>query len=394
VAFPEVFKKGGFDAVIGNPPWGSEITKQEKGYLNDNYVNKNGEAESHIYFIERALKILKNENTLGLITPNTWLAVINSKVVRDYLLTQAAFIEIKQLTKYIFDSAPDIVPVIIVIRKGHETKNKCRAFVTEENKITADNFIKAFELINIKQELWEVDKNKVINLYLKPGVKELLDKCKLGRPILKQLCDVVYGIKTGDNSKYLTRNKTANHNVMALKTGELTRYTLTWKNYYLWWCKELAGYRKSEIEKPKIIVQYIRKLSLKRRIIAALDEKGIYYPLNNYSYITTKNDNSIFYILGVLNSSLINFVYANTFIDYNIKPTFIEQLPIPNVGKNNKQLHDHLVKLVKEMLKLNKTPELRQRHAAEIAAIDREIDQLVYRLYGLTPEEIKIVEGA
>ncbi|MBI4725966.1 hypothetical protein HY768_01855 [candidate division TA06 bacterium] len=45
------------------------------------------------------------------------------------------------------------------------------------------------------------------------------------------------------------------------------------------------------------------------------------------------------------------------------------------------------------MLKLNKTPELRQCHAADIAVIDKEIDELVYRLYGLTEEEIKVVEG-
>jgi len=394
VAFPEVYMQGGFDAVIGNPPWGSKITKDEKTYLNNNFVNKNGEAESHIYFLERSLKLLNNVGITGLITPNTWLAVLNSKAVREYLLKNTNFKEIKQLTKYIFDSAPDITPIILFLTKENNKQNVCKAYTTEETKITAINFKTSFESISIKQNTWLNTKGFVVNLYLNTGVIALFEKTKRNSVELGKLSKVVYGIKTGDNKKYLAKTKTDKHTVFALKTGELSRYSLVWKNQYLWWCNDLAGYRTDSVETPKIIIQYIRKLSLKRRIIAAMDEKGIYYPLNNYSYITSKDKAySLYYIMGIISSNLINYLYANTYIDYNIKPTYLEQLPIHTLNNTNKYIGNKIIKLVKEMLKLNKTPELRQRHSADIAVIDKEIDELVYGLYGLSVREKQIIEG-
>jgi len=78
------------------------------------------------------------------------------------------------------------------------------------------------------------------------------------------------------------------------------------------------------------------------------------------------------------------------------RTNFLNCLPIPMVDFGNKKartLHDQLIKLVKEMLKLNKTPELRQRHAADIAVIDQEIDELVFRLYGLNEAERNIFDS-
>jgi len=78
------------------------------------------------------------------------------------------------------------------------------------------------------------------------------------------------------------------------------------------------------------------------------------------------------------------------------RTNFLNCLPIPKIDFGNKKvrtLYDQLIKLVKEMLKLNKTPELRQRHSADIAVIDKEIDELVYRLHGLSEAEMKLVES-
>jgi hypothetical protein len=215
---------------------------------------------------------------------------------------------------------------------------------------------------------------------------------------------VLYGIKTGDNQKYLSRQETELHSKKALKTGEIIRHHIEWKNYFLWWNSHLAGYRTSSVEVPKIVVQYIRNLALPRRIVAALDEEGAYYPLNNYSYISAKNgSHSLKYVLGVLNSALLNFYFANTFIDYNIKPTYLQQLPIRTVNFSDpidKARHDDMVALVERMLDLHKrlpaakTAQERTVLQRQIETTDRQIDSLVYDLYGLTSEEQEIVEGA
>jgi len=205
-----------------------------------------------------------------------------------------------------------------------------------------------------------------------------------------------YGIKTGDNDKYLAEEKKNKNFQKCLKSKEIGRYSIDWNNLWLNYGTHLAGYRKESLEVPKIIIQYIRKLSMKRRLICAIDQSGEYYPLNNYSYVTG-NERTLKYLLAVLNSKLINFYFANTFIDYNIKPTYIDLLPIKVILEPQQQ---PLIKLVDKMLSLNKRlNELKDKSTdekakieAEIKKTDQEIDELVYKLYGITEAEKKIIE--
>ena len=357
--FPEIMKQGGFDAVIGNPPWGSLFTDEQKKYLFSHYINRRGEAESHLFFIERGVKLLNNSGLLGFITPNTWLSVLHSSEIRGYLLNNATFYEICELSKYIFREAPDIVPILVFIGQKNSHKIKCIVKRTKEIKIHSGNFSEAFSINQVAQDIWKKTTSSTINLRATPSVLNIIGKCNLTKSVtLSKICDVLYGIKTGNNEKYLSITQSSTHRVRALKTGELVRYHIKWKGIFLWWCHELAGYRATSIEVLKIIVQYIRKLSLPRRIVAALDQGGHFYPLNNYSYITLKNTAySIKYLLGILNSALLNFYFANTFIDYNIKPTYLQKLPIRVINFSDpadKARHDKMVMLVEQMLSLHK----------------------------------------
>jgi len=402
--FPEIMKQDGFDVVIGNPPWGSFFTDLEKKYLYKCYVGHHGEAESHLFFIQRGLQLLNESGILGFITPNTWLSVLNSKEIREYLIEHATFYEICELSKYIFEDAPDIVPILVFFGKKNGHQRSCIVKRANVIKVHASNFGDAFTVSEIPQEIWRGTPSNVINLRITSGVRQIIERCLTKSTPLSEICTVLYGIKTGDNKQYLSSSISDTHRVKALKTGELVRYHIEWKGIHLWWCPELAGYRASPLDVPKIIVQYIRKLSLSRRIIAALDTDGLYYPLNNYSYSILKEEPySLKYVLGILNSALMNFYFANTYIDYNIKPTYLQQLPIRRIIFHNpkdNQIHDDLVVLVDKMMELNKrlasTPKTlsseRDKLRREIERTDRKIDNLVYDLYGLTDEERQIVE--
>ena len=375
----------------------------EKEYLSECYINRRGEAESHLYFIEQGFHLLKETGILGFITPNTWLSVLNSREIREYLLTHAAFYEITELSKYIFKNAPDIVPILVFLKRKNTRKTSCIVKRASVIKVHGGNFNDVFSVNEIPQDVWQRTPGTTINLRATSTVLQVVEKCKTKAIPISEICEVLYGIKTGNNEKYLSTSPSDKHKVKALKSGELARYHVEWNGIYLWWCTELAGYRTTNVEIPKIIVQYIRKLSLPRRIIAALDTKGTYYPLNNYSYITLKEvPYSLKYALGILNSTLINFYFANTFIDYNIKPTYLQQIPIHTIDfpdPSDKAHHNRMVALVDQMLELHKQlASARTDHETtaiqrQIDATDRQIDQLVYELYGLTDEEIKIVEA-
>ncbi|MDD5515460.1 MAG: N-6 DNA methylase [Synergistales bacterium] len=400
--FPDIMRRGGFDAVIGNPPWGSLLSPLEKMYLFSHYVNRRGEAESHLFFVENSIRLLSKLGALGFITPNTWLSVLNSKEIRKYLLENITFYEICELSKYIFKDAPDIVPILIFVGRRTHNGEKCVVKTTPEVKIHSGNFKDAFDVSLISQDVWRKMRGYTINLRATAERLKIIQKCKTNSKELSEICDVIYGIKTGNNDKYLSSIQSDIHNVKALKTGEITRYQISWKGLFLWWCPDLAGYRTSPIEIPKIIIQYIRKLSLPRRIVAAMDTEGVFYPLNNYSYIISDNENySLTYVFGIINSKLINFYYANTFIDYNIKPTYLQQLPIRTIDFSDPEdvaRHDKMVALVERMLDLHKRlAEMKAGHEKtllqrQIEATDKQIDALVYELYGLTEEEIKIIE--
>jgi hypothetical protein len=119
------------------------------------------------------------------------------------------------------------------------------------------------------------------------------------------------------------------------------------------------------------------------RLVCALDIRGEYYPLNNFSFIISENGNSLESLLGILNSTLMNWYFSNCFVDYNIKPKYIEQLPLPTIVHSN-ELENSVKKII-----LAKSENIQ----SDTSFLENQIDQLVYELYDLTEEEIAIVEN-
>ena len=231
------------------------------------------------------------------------------------------------------------------------------------------------------------------------------------------------------------------------------RYSLNWEGDFLNFGSHLAGFSNNSFERKKILIQYIRKLSMERRIVSALDKDGKYYPLNNFSFVEEiSEENSAEFLNGILNSNLMNFYFKNIYIDYNIKPKYIEKLPLKFENKLKKSIENNVNSIVgdnillneisskfqrtiqrkfegleinkkleswyeltfaefvkelgKKKIKLSLSEEsewedyfLHEQQKAlalkqQISTTDQEIDKMVYQLYGLTDEEIKIVENS
>ena len=136
-----------------------------------------------------------------------------------------------------------------------------------------------------------------------------------------------------------------------------------------------------------------------RKLICTLDTEQ-YYNLNRLGNIVMRSkDFSIKYCLGILNSKLMDYYFQKTFNEYEVKPAHLRQLPIRQISLSDQQ---PLISLVDKMLFLNKRlseigdkkTDERARIEEEIRKTDAEIDSLVYRIYGLTDEEIKVVEAS
>lgn len=517
--FPEIFfdagklrENPGWDAVIGNPPWGADFDDYSKGYLIKNYNTASGETESHIFFTEKGSTLINTNGLLGFITPNTWLSQKRGENLRKFLLKNCSIIEIVHLTKNVFKDVPDIVPAIFTFTKYRNNEIICVKIL--KNGLKNISLIdENYDFVNqIKVEKWNDGKDCSFNIYLSDNVDDLLNKIKQNTDQVSQNFDVYYGIKTGDNEKYLAESKLKANFVPCLEKGaEIRRYEIKWLGKYLDYGNHLNGYKKHNLEVPKIIIQYTRKLSLKHRIVAGLDYEGKFYPLNRFSYIFTKNgEYSIFFLMALLSSKILNYYHANTFVDYDIKPTYLQKHPIRRISfttpadrrtslvneakelyslftqstdlqpllafidarlavqpEESDVVHDHLAFLAEKMVDMNKTknaeikaflnfveseigasvdtlsnktliqgyyandftkiievlvknkskikvgynPKSRAHHdtlknwydssvaklnplMTKIDATDALIDQIVYKLYGLTKEEIAVVEGS
>jgi len=147
----------------------------------------------------------------------------------------------------------------------------------------------------------------------------------------------------------------------------------------------IGGTKKPAVHKTqtKIFVQAIRNLSLKRRIVATLDTKGLCFVGTVNAIIPKESGWDMFYLLGLVNSTLLNTYFLHRFTTISLTAAFLGELPIKPPSSDARRVAK-ISELVSRRLNKQK---------ADTSALEREIDQQVYALYGLTPEEIAIVEG-
>jgi hypothetical protein len=182
------------------------------------------------------------------------------------------------------------------------------------------------------------------------------------------------------------------------------RYKLTWYGLYVKFGPWLYTANQPRFyENHKILVQRHRNPSLVRRVVATLDESSFYFKDNLCGIIGLDSPYDLAYVLGILNSALLNDFYRRNFTEVSLNPTYLRRLPIARLDfkvRREKAQHDRMVSLVDSMLAMHKQLASAKGEAQRVAiqrqieATDREIDRLVYDLYGLTEEEIAIVEGA
>ena len=160
---------------------------------------------------------------------------------------------------------------------------------------------------------------------------------------------------------------------------EAKKGTIQW--YGLQWPRE-----KSELDiKEKILLQNTRNESLKTRIVATIDCEGI-YGTQGLNFIIPKAKNAnLHLLLGILNSKLMNFLFATKFLNLAIKAEYVKQLRLP-LADNSQQ--KSIITLVDQVIAAKK-----QYPQADTSEIESEIDKLVYQLYGLSDEEVEIVES-
>lgn len=410
-AFPEVFKLGGFDCVIGNPPY----VQSREGNLGDTqkeyYYKKFKTAQYQIntfgLFIERGIYLLKINGLLGFIIPNYWLSTKYDGMLREFVFKTNHVTEIVNVYK-VFESAV-VDTLIINISKTNEVTKQTKVRSIDRNISKIND-----RLLALAKEEWSYNKTVIIkndseikisfkDEVLLNGTKEIGDFFELKFGV--KLYEVGKGVpkQTKDfsaKSIYEANKKFDINYKKLLRARAVKRYTLEWDNHWVKYGKNLAAPRSADLFQGKRI--------LIQRIVSKDNLDGVYIEneyVCNTDVITLKpirSDIDCRFFLGIINSHLCGkYIKSNNVnLDRKAFPKIntktLESFPIP---KENKVKHDEIVKHVETMLELNK--ELQKTNAGEeqerlkqrITYTDKKIDALVYDLYGLTEEEIKIIEG-
>jgi type I restriction-modification system DNA methylase subunit len=453
--FKEVFltesgkhkENGGFDVVIGNPPYvnianiSNEIYRE---WLKNNYVVSKNKSDLYSFFVEKSVKILKQNRLLGFIISNSWLGTDSFSEFRKFLITETKLQELVKLPNTVFEDAV-VVPIIIFLN-SQSSKNHEEIRLTN---LVNNNFVSMDYTISIE----DVIKRHNCTISLDKSIDFRIKIIKL-----KEIAKFSLGIKTSNDARFILSEKIDDDCYPMLRGRDISRYYNNNPREYIWYKpkfmleKKGAGVRKLEyFLTDKILIQEISK-----NINATFDNNN--FLVNDTVNVLYQLDNKINFkfILVLLNSRLLKFWYLNTFQSgLHVKINQLEQVPIPKL-KNieqqepfiqkadlmlelNKKLQeikqsfynelslekipkklqnfeelefDEFVKEYKKAKKLKFADKLEERNfknewkalfendkketleiQSQINQTDKEIDQMVYELYGLSDDEILIVEG-
>lgn len=384
--FADVFEQGGFDIVIGNPPY-NEVRDLDKE-LQESYKKslfyaqaRGGRLNLFQFFYPLALYILKSYGICSFITQNSILAeesaIGNRKMIfSDSLVLKVdSFPERDNVRLRVFESVKMSV-AILLIRKQTNIVDQ-----TFHVNVWKDKFMSSKSILKIsKQEIMQVYPNDLVIPICDNIRWNILSKMRrVGISSINAQAGEI------DMTKYKSNFSQDKIAYRVVTGAQVLRYRLTdtpSQGSVLYLKKaDLSESRYAAFEQERIVMQRITGVDSKIRIIATMLPKCTYCA-NSTNYISgCSNQIDLLYLLGVLNSKSINFFFKQTSTNTNVTSKEIAKFPIL-VNVNSISV---ITKLVKEIL------DLKQR-MFDTSALENQIDFLVYHLYGLTYDEVLIVD--
>ena len=327
-----------------------------------------------------------------MVIPNTFITNDYCQDIRKYFLENSKIVKLNN-EGLIFKGAV-VEALIFVCIKQPPTEN--HAVETKYNDIIHSVKQNFFKTTFLNRFLIHID-NFQINV---------LEKIKYDTKPLNEMCEVWRGLTTGNDKKYLSNKKLDNNYRKIIQGKQISRYYIEEKELYV-------NYLPNELDRarPQAIFEKDEKIVSKfvgKDLSFAYDAQKLYV-INTACVIFNKEniEIDILYILSILNSKLMNYYFKELYTDYRdtfpiIKSGHLELIPIKLVNKDNKAeivIYTNLVNCAiqlttnKSYLVTSKTDKDKTFYESKCNTLDRQIDRLVYELYGLTEEEVKIVEG-
>lgn len=344
----------GFAYVVGNPPYGAEISDDYKAALRTDWAEVfYGQPDTYVFFFALAIRLLATHGRMAFITPNTYLMGVNSARLRRALLDAGQIEEIVDLPQGIWPDANVDCAILVLARDPDEARRAAHRPLARLmglrdtlEKLTRREWQE--ELLQ-QQGRWMADPKAEMNIRYDDLLQRIEEACRVssngGTKVLR-LGDVT------ESSPAIEPYKTAQEGQQnlhirpksAVPSDDSTwhplldthsfvgRYSLRWgaKHHYLHYGSWLWRAREERFfTSPKLLVQDMRNRALKRRLVAAYDDQR-FYNRKNFSNIIARDGSGydLKYILALFNSSLLNYWFARLYDNVHINPSYFRQIPI------------------------------------------------------------------
>lgn len=452
--FPEVLAEDGtyigFDAVIGNPPYieFKKLDSYHKKYLERDYITATGKYDLFIPFIELGYYILKTNGRNSYILPSMFIKRDFGKAIRKFINEKYSIETVIDFSDFqVFDEAT-VFPFVYIFSKCKNTKETLIINIPHNKKLNhylvakilnnqTDKFYESFTKLEIDvntQKTWNLNNPSKSNL-----LKKLISNEKTSS--LKDITEHIFvGIQSGKDSVFfVTKDLIDKHQLEQdliypiLKGKDVIKYATKWSGIYIIYPyydnnkvikednlkikypnlyaylhskkDELSGrgyFEKSNKEWYELWCERIFLKFNQKKIINAeispenrftLDSTNFLGNTKTFSTILNNNwSNDYEYVLGLLNSSTLTFYHKMTSVPkaggfFEYKTQFLSSYPIINTS--NIEIKEQIITKVNQILSLKQ-----ENPKADTSILESEIDQMVYQLYGLTAEEISIVENS
>jgi hypothetical protein len=452
-AFPEVTRRGGFDAVVGNPPYiRMEAFKPLKNYLRLRYSSHEERADLYIYFVEKANRLLKVGGRFGMIVSNKFLRAKYGNPLREFLRENVTIVDITDFAGLpVFRGATVRTIVLIAERGANERPFQYSPPLPAEKFSDVETGLctvreacsaNAYEVAPsaFRQSVWSFPRRDAQNLLARvvSNCKPLVEYCngKIGYGIKTGLKDA-FIIDEGTRARLVRQSASAKEVIKPYLDGrDIRRYFIEYKGLYI-----IYTYHGLDIRRYPSVEEYLRpyRTRLQKRATQqawyelqqpqrnyephfeaqkivypdiatvprfALDDVGFYG--SNTTFFVGMRDP---FLLALLNSRLGYFYFAATCAALEGKKEsylrflrqYVERFPVRKIdpaSAADKARHDEILAKAESMSKAKKkatemrTDKDKTYYENKCAALDREINQLVYDLYGLKDGEVAIIEQA
>lgn len=406
--FPKVMQEGGFDAIVGNPPYvrPHNLTETHKKYFWQHYPVFKGKADIYTCFMQRSTDLLKAGGYFAYIVSQGWLALDSFDVLRQHVLKHYKVLQLVNLPERVFEDAQVETMAFVFQRETSKlARTRHRIEVLRCAKGAVENEFRPVRAI--PQRAFQGTYLNVFDLSIEPETEAVKAKMRKG-PNIGSMYDVVFGLKTGDDSKFLHSTKEKHKEDKPLLRGDdVRRYSLDWKGDYVWYVpKRMKAHRSTarpgeadRFEQPKVLVKDTTK------DFACTYEDGTHY-VKDVLIVIPKQGVTAFYDLKalaeIINSKALRFFYRTTFQTLHVQSGELASLPLPPLDPRNKEekaAHDRLGSLVGQMLQAQEQRAEAMTDAdstyldGRTRTLDHRIDELVCALYGLDADDVRLIEA-